>query len=608
MKKRMLTVLGLLILTFAIGAQPITNETDADKAAREKREKKAMELLEQVLAEAQSLKLPENRLRIKVMAAGYLWEKDETRARAFFQEAENDLRQMLQTISQETENRQRKIEAYNQFRHELLSNLSQQDPQLALQLLQATRLPEELKRPGQNNYDPDQQLENDLTTRINSRNPTQALKAAEELLQKGLSPQMLSLLDTVRPNEQNRLALTDFYQRVIRKLATEDILGNNDAVQVTESLLQRAYGESYLRANVARTNAARPPSLVTDEQMLRELVEIASKAAVKSSSDPMRTGNANRLKNTLQSIQPAVEKYAPTQSAALKTRPVTPDGTAPLRNTYSEFNTLANNAATTPEQMLDFIKKAPAQEQPNLYTSLAQRTLAKGDPERAKQIMETHVKDPDAKDRFDRTYENTMLNNALQKGDTAAAKQLIASLPSPTRKAEHLIQLASRLAAKGDKTEAGNLLEEASALTGTQVENAQQVVALVNLARAFATVSPERSFALTDAMVAKFNPVIAAASVLDGFEMRNGFEQGEARLSSGGSMYWLNNFNSLLPQLANIDIERAQASAERFERAELRLQALLHVAGGVLRSRTSQRMNYGAPPPPPPPPPAVRRP
>lgn len=604
MRTRLFALFGCLLVSLAVLAQPTNTESETAKAEREKREKKALELLEQVLAEAQGLKLPENRLRLKILAAGFLWEKDEARARASFQEAANDLRQMLQAISQETENRTRKIEAYQQLRFEFLNNLSQMDTSLALQLLQATRLPDELKRPGM--YDPDQQLENDLTTRINSRNPTQALKAAEELLQKGYSPQILNQLEAIRWNEQSRPAITDFYQRLIRKLATEDLLASNDAVLLTESLLQRAYGESFMRANATRSGASRAPSFVTDEQMLRDLVEMAAKAAVKTSSDPARSGNANRLRNSLQSVQPAVEKYAPAQNFLLKNSAPASNTWSPALTIYSEFSTLSNNPATTPEQMLDFIKKAPVPEQNELYAQYAQRVLSKGDVERARQIVDTHVKDPEAKERFELTYERMRMNEALQKNDLNAMRQLVASIPSPKRKAEQLIQLAARLTAKGDKTGAGELLEEASALTGLQPENAQQVSSFVNLARAFIPVSPERSFAITEAMVAKFNPIIAAASILDSFEMRNGFEQGEARLSGGGSMYWLSNFNGLLQQLAIAELERAQAAAERFERTEIRLQALLAVAGGVLRSKASQQGNYAAPPAPPPP--LVRRP
>jgi hypothetical protein len=94
-------------------------------------------------------------------------------------------------------------------------------------------------------------------------------------------------------------------------------------------------------------------------------------------------------------------------------------------------------------------------------------------------------------------------------------------------------------------------------------------------------------------MATKFNAIIAAASVLDGFEQRGGFENGEARMSGGGSLYWLNQFTNNLMYLATIDFERAKQTAERFDRLETRLNALVNVASGVLRPRPQQRFTPG---------------
>ena len=173
--------------------------------------------------------------------------------------------------------------------------------------------------------------------------------------------------------------------------------------------------------------------------------------------------------------------------------------------------------------------------------------------------------------------------------------QIISRIESPQRKAEQLITLAQQIAQK-DKPGAASLLDEAAAVLGHQVETSQQAQSLINLSRAFATITPERSFELTDAIATKFNTIIAAASVLDGFEMRNGFEQGEAKVGGGGSMYWLSNFTNNLTYLATIDFERAKTTAERFDRLETRLHALVAVASGVLRPRSQQNTGVRMPP------------
>ncbi|HEX4947786.1 MAG TPA: hypothetical protein VFZ34_14035, partial [Blastocatellia bacterium] len=414
-----LRLICTLCLVLGVNAQQTSD--DAEKA-KQGTEKKALALVEQILTEAQSLKLPENRVRIKAMAAGMLWEKDQTRARTYFQEAENDLKQMIQALGYEQNNRERKVEMFNQFRQELLRNLSQLDPQLALDLLRATKLPEEYKR-QYGNYDPEIQLEAELSARAASRDPAKALKTAEELLQKGYSFQILSLADSIRWDEKSRPAVTEIYKKLISKLATDDFLGNTEAVGIAERLLQQANGEAMMRARVAQAaqaSNARQPQTVIDDQMFRELIEATAKAAVKPSNDRMRMDGASRLRGTLQSMQPSVEKYAPAQSAALRTQPSAnvPKGTGvtagPNPGTFNEFRTLANNPSATNEQLLDFARKAAPQEQNALYQQIAFRALNKGETEQAKQIIETYVKDSRIKEDFERMRDSIAMNNAMQ--------------------------------------------------------------------------------------------------------------------------------------------------------------------------------------------------
>ena len=338
--------------------------------------------------------------------------------------------------------------------------------------------------------------------------------------------------------------------------------------------------------------------------MFRDLIEATAKAAAKNSSDNIRVNNAARLKSTLQSMQSSVEKYAPAQAAALKIRPPAPGAANPQNqagfnpNVFNEFRSMANNPATTNDQLLEFAKKSSPQEQSALYQQIAMRALTKGETDQAKQIMDTHVKDPAAKEQFEQMRDSMTMQNAIRKGNLDEAKQVIARISSPQRKAEQLMAMAYQIGQK-DKPGAAGLLDEAALLLGNQIETVQQVQVLINLSRAFGSVTPERSFEFTDVMVTKFNTIIAAASVIDAFEGRNGFDQGEAKVGTGGSMYWMSNFTNNLSYLATLDFERAKTSAERFDRPETRLNALISVASGILRPRTQPQFGNAPPPPPP---------
>src|SRR5215211_9555494 len=89
--KRLLTLtLALGLFSFSVLAQdqpaasqpsPSTEEQEKEKAERERN---AYRLLDQVIDEAQSLRLTENRVRVQINAADMLWDQNQGRARSLF--------------------------------------------------------------------------------------------------------------------------------------------------------------------------------------------------------------------------------------------------------------------------------------------------------------------------------------------------------------------------------------------------------------------------------------------------------------------------------------------------------------------------------------------
>src|SRR5215216_2046089 len=74
--------------------QPTTEELEKQKAEREKN---AYRLLEQVIDEAQSLKLTENRVRVQINAADMLWDQNQARARSLFSMAAEGVAELART-------------------------------------------------------------------------------------------------------------------------------------------------------------------------------------------------------------------------------------------------------------------------------------------------------------------------------------------------------------------------------------------------------------------------------------------------------------------------------------------------------------------------------
>src|ERR1700687_2224241 len=95
--KKIATSLLVLSLMLACGVFAAAQEATSPAATAQqtpdpqqqqeeklKLESKAAALLEQVITEAQGLKLPENRIRVQIAAGDLLWDKSAPRARGLF--------------------------------------------------------------------------------------------------------------------------------------------------------------------------------------------------------------------------------------------------------------------------------------------------------------------------------------------------------------------------------------------------------------------------------------------------------------------------------------------------------------------------------------------
>src|SRR5258708_8830241 len=116
-------------------ASPDPQQQQEEKA---KLERKANALLEQVINEAQSLKLPENRIRVSIAAGDMLWDKNPVRARGLFVDAGAALAQMNVDVDRTDRN---EMQSVNQLRQELGLGAGRHDAELGYQILRLTQPP-----------------------------------------------------------------------------------------------------------------------------------------------------------------------------------------------------------------------------------------------------------------------------------------------------------------------------------------------------------------------------------------------------------------------------------------------------------------------------------
>src|SRR6185503_2176572 len=162
----------------------------------------AYQLLDQVIDEAQSLRLTENRVRVQVSAADMLWDKNQGRARSLFQMAGEGIAELGRTP--QPNNNRGPNEAANQdrrafqLRQELVLAAAKHDAQLAYQLLATTKPATPVAQntnpvgPRQPMVDPEDNLEQMLLGRIAALDPKLAAQNAEQMMEKGQFPRTLT--------------------------------------------------------------------------------------------------------------------------------------------------------------------------------------------------------------------------------------------------------------------------------------------------------------------------------------------------------------------------------------------------------------------------------
>ena len=589
-----LLLFALLLHTHAPSA-PAQTPAGAKAAEEAERlrvelEPKALGLVEEALAEAQSLKLAENRVRAQATAARLLWPRDPKAARAAFKAAADSIAELNAAVDPEDPQLYNAAQTVAQLRGELVNAAAPFDANLALEFLRATRpaYAEALAAAGYGQPWQEQALEMSIVAQVAAQEPQRALEIAEESLGKGVTLSLLGVVQQLRakePASASKLAVD-----IARRLRPEDLRSQNEAGAVAQQLLLLTRPAENPPANAVVNSTGRmvlsiaggvPDSggaALLDEQTRRELVEKVLAAV--AAGVPNQGGGYN-LFYALQALLPELEKTAPARAAALRLKAEELERTFnPHARVLRPFQEVLQSG--TVEAVLEAARKAPAEVRDQLYTHAAWKLYNEGgDAERARQILE-NVSNPQQRAQARREMEQRARWRAVQEGDYKEARQAVSRLKTPEERVQALLQVAGRAAAAGDAETARQVLEEARALVDAQTRGQQQFGYRLQVANAYAQLDPDASFEVVEGTVGRLDGLLDAAEVLDGFG-QDSFREGELRPQGG--YIWndlINQCAQTLALLARADFERAAAVAKKFRRPEARTSAQLILAQNVL--------------------------
>src|SRR5215216_535003 len=429
MKK--LTILVLTLASFCFTAspllaqdqpaqaqQPSTEEQEKEKAEREKN---AYRMLDQVIDEAQSLRLVENRVRIQINAADMLWDQNQGRARSLFATAAEGIAEAGRASVTNTNNNRRfqvgpggenigpippqNIRVY-QMRQELVLTAARHDAALAYQLLAATKPPANTqpvtaegrgRRPQFNSED---NLEQILLGRIASLDPKLAAQNAEQMMDKGQFP-------TTLPHVINQLYKQDadaadkLADKTVKKIQAANILSNatgalvqillragprpansgkNETASVTNSSWPAVLGQSayvdLLSTVVDGALKATPPTINNQRGGGPANGRGGNTPPPPMTEAQLEQNNARRLLAGLQQSLPMLDQYLPTKAALVRQKLSEMGLANSPANIAQTFSGLQGPATT--DSLLQAAATAPQQIQSRLYQQAAFKALEEG--------------------------------------------------------------------------------------------------------------------------------------------------------------------------------------------------------------------------------------
>jgi hypothetical protein len=591
-------------------SQTATAQATPDAQQQEEKlklESKATALLDQVVTEAQSLKLPENRIRVQIAAGDMLWDRSAARARGLLVDAGAILAQMM--IDADRTDRS-EVQSLNQLRQDLVLTAGRHDAELGYQLLRSTQQQPSAagNAGGGRRVIPDQQgnLEQSLLAIIAANDPKVAYQKAVDALDKGEYPTAISSilwqLQKKDPESFKKLS-----EKTLSRLGSDNLVATREAATLAMSLLMPgprvATTSTATPTETSATNSRVGAGQVLSESAYHDLLDNAITAGLTVTSlagggnnvrgggarraqpnqqNPpdeaqVRQNNARMMLFSLQTMLSPIDQYLPERAQAVRQK-LTELGLG--NNANLNFANLAVMQQGTSESLANAAGTAPPRMQPLLYQQAARKAVDEGNPDRALQIANDHL-DESGRNSIMQAVDFKRMVTTASPEKLNEIKQKLAALPSDSDRVKYLIDLSTATQKDNPKL-ALRFLEDARSLVYKRVTTYKEFEDQLKVADAFAALDSKRSFELLEMGIGQLNELLTAAAVLNGFEM-DIYKEGELSLRTDNDLVaMVARYGQELAALAKIDFDRARMTADRFQLSEPRLNARLLIVQNIL--------------------------
>jgi hypothetical protein len=570
-------------------AKPQSTKQQNEDDQKRELEKKALVLLDQLVAESASFPSAENRITVLMEASQLLWSRDEARSRKLLDELKEQIIALnSQPVSGVGQN----------LRMQTLDWLGQKNAELALDFLRSTRASSTDE--GNKRYAvDDRQLEVRLASTVAASNPQLAFQLAEELLKTDLMGQVVEIWRNLRssdPKLSKKLA-----DEMIAELKSNDLLNNSQHFYLALNLLHQIKEEDYRPVHSrdkGKDSSSTPSERIDGErQSYRDLLDLIAGAAVKFMSEKSNAAAADSDKVSgqellmhLNNLMPEIESQLPNRATALRGKLAQFERILPPRNSSNQNmeyeRQIREMEGKSVKELLNMASSAPPQLKDTVFINAISKASEQGDIETARNIVDSHGATYPHLKQFLNQLEGQFAVKSATEGKYDEAKRALSNLSSDEEKVFILVQFASNALSKKDEKTARGFLDEASAISGDKMRTKGQLSVLIAIAGAYREIDPNRSFEMMEAAIDRLNQVSVAAKEYFAF---NSNDDTEISLMSGSIAEMFSSFAPELAQLARKDFDRTTAILQRTQIAEMRARLGLNLLFTILGNQGIMR-------------------
>ncbi len=595
---------ALAIFCFSVSAQtsPTESKTEKEKTQKEL-EKRVLEMLDQAVGDAATLKLARNRAVVYAIAGDLYWKFDEKRAREFFRNCESEILAAnveAEKEKKETEDLYAGVFEYGNIRNEILPLIAKHDADLALQILTSTRpaklaeamlkaaQPNTKQEGGYLNFSPEQNriqqeiaLEQQFAVLAAEQSPDKAIKLLKDSLSKGISWNVMPLLQKInKKDEKKASALAD---DVVKKIVETDLTKKREDLNAAVQFLLFA------------TNPNQPKN--TKEKTFQfnetQVKDIANKIAATF----MQLNNTLEMMMAISRAMPALEKIVPEKTPLLKQKQAEMTKNLPPEVKRFEQQQKIWNQNSTPEEILADLPKLNEFEKASAYMSLSNKIAQIEDEARAKKLIE-QIPDEKARNQANEQYESAKISRAANEGKLDDAKKLIKNLSQKKTQIQKLVGLAIQFHKKNTEKDietAVSLMKDAKSLANEYPEDENELNDLMEIVRGYAIIDAPEAFRIFEPIVDQLNDFVQASAILSKYNKRSQtFKKGELLMKVRGFSWdglLLFRYISQIQLLGKADLDKMSSLSDRFQRTDARTIVKLFIAQGFLKEEKKDENN-----------------